>query len=247
MKFHKKIIFRSRGRGLVTKPNMDVSKVTSQQEKEKIVNNINPSITQEVKLDNSEIQCDKENTSSKISTSLDTLAPLSATCNITGYDSDSSKPVKVKSRWRRSSELEMGGSNVGFGSITAPMSTPVSSITFPSDSACCAMANIGESILPESKHNITSINTKTVETEQIKDMLITCNSLSMVSTVAQIPKTIGARISLPMVLETENREMEERLSQFEHLHENLYLTERYIKLKIVINDIFYCRSNKYYF
>jgi len=94
------------------------------------------------------------------------------------------------------------------------------------------------------KHNITSINTKTVETEQIKDMSVTCNNLSIVSPVAQIPKTIGARISLPMVLETENREMEERLSQFEHLHENLYLTERYIKLVFITSvDVMNITSN----
>ncbi|XP_026829153.1 probable histone-lysine N-methyltransferase CG1716 isoform X2 [Ooceraea biroi] len=219
---------RSRGRGLVTKPNMDVSKATLQQEKEKVVNNINPSITQEVKVDNSEVQCDKENNSSKISTSLDTLAPLSTTCNVTGYDSDSSKPVKVKSRWRRSSELEMGGSNAGFASIAAPMPMLGSSVTFPSDPARCTVINTGESVSSESKHNITSISTKAcIETEPIKDASVTSNSLPMVSTVAQIPKTIGVKISLPMVLETEDREMEERLSQFEHLRENLYLTERY--------------------
>ncbi|XP_018317830.1 uncharacterized protein Set2 isoform X5 [Mycetomoellerius zeteki] len=189
---------RSRGRGLVTKPNVD-SKAILQQEKEK-VNNTNSSITQEVKIDNFETQCDKENNSNKISTSIDTLTPLSISYSTTGYDSDSSKPVKVKSRWRRSSELEMGGSNAGFGSIIAPVSMLGSSIALQSESG-----QIG----------------------QIKDVPVISSNVSTTSTVAQIPKTIGAKISLPMVLETEDREMEERLSQFEHLHENLYLTERY--------------------
>ncbi|XP_018317828.1 probable histone-lysine N-methyltransferase CG1716 isoform X4 [Mycetomoellerius zeteki] len=191
---------RSRGRGLVTKPNVD-SKAILQQEKEK-VNNTNSSITQEVKIDNFETQCDKENNSNKISTSIDTLTPLSISYSTTGYDSDSSKPVKVKSRWRRSSELEMGGSNAGFGSIIAPVSMLGSSIALQSESGRNAPINIGESTSSELKHNA-------------------------INTIAQIPKTIGAKISLPMVLETEDREMEERLSQFEHLHENLYLTERY--------------------
>lgn len=213
---------------MVTKPNADVSKVTSQQEKEKVVNNINPALAQEVKVDNSEVQCEKENNSSKVSSSLDALAPLNATCNVTGYDSDSSKPVKVKSRWRRSSELEMGGSNAGFSSITAPMSILGSSVTFPSNPARCTVISTGEPTSSESKHNVTSVNTKAcVEAEQIRDAsAVASNSLPTVTTVAQIPKAIGAKISLPMVLETEDREMEERLSQFEHLHENLYLTER---------------------
>lgn len=228
----KKLInfFRSRGRGLVTKPNIDISKVTLQQEKDKVVNNINPSIAQEVKIDNSETQCDKENNSSKISMSLDISAPLSASYNTTGYDSDSSKPVKVKSRWRRSSELEMGGSCAGFGSIIVPTSMFGSSVAPPSELGRCASVNTGESnTSSESKHNIISKNVKPcTETEQVKDASVTSNNVSTILTVPQIPKTIGAKIPLPMVIETEDREMEERLSQFEHLRENLYLTERYI-------------------
>lgn len=219
---------------MVTKPNIDVSKVILQQEKEKVVNNTNSSIIQEIKIDNFETQCDKENNSNKISTSIDTLTPLNTSYNTTGYDSDSSKPVKVKSRWRRSSELEMGGSNAGFGSIIAPVSGMLgSSITLPSESGRYAPVNIGESMTSELKHNVISTNVKIcTEIEQIKDVSVISTNVSTVSIIAQIPKTIGAKISLPMVLETEDREMEERLSQFEHLHENLYLTERYIELKV---------------
>lgn len=214
---------RSRGRGLVTKPNIDISKAIQQ---EKVINNTNSSIIQEVKMDNFETQCDKENNSNKISTSIDTLTPLSTSYNATGYDSDSSKPVKVKSRWRRSSELEMGGSNAGFGSIIAPVSMLGSSIAPPPERN--APVNIGESTSSESKYNVISTNIKVcTETEQIKNEPVISSNISTISTVAQFPKTIGAKISLPMVLETEDREMEERLSQFEHLQENLYLTERY--------------------
>ncbi|XP_011704272.1 PREDICTED: uncharacterized protein LOC105459714 isoform X2 [Wasmannia auropunctata] len=222
---------RSRGRGLVnkTKPNIDISKANLQQEKEKVVNNTNSSIIQEVKIENFETQCDKENNSNKISTSIDTLTPLSTSYNTTGYDSDSSKPVKVKSRWRRSSELEMGGSNAGFGSIIAPVSMLGSSIAPPSESGRNApISSIGEFTSSESKHNVISTNMKIcTEKKTEQDVPVISSNVSTVSTVSQIPKTIGAKISLPMVLETEDREMEERLSQFEHLHENLYLTERY--------------------
>lgn len=212
---------------MVTKPNIDTSKTTLQQEKEKVVNNINPAITQEIKIDNSEAQCDKENSSNKISTSLDTLAPLNTSYNTTGYDSDSSKPVKVKSRWRRSSELEMGGSSAGFGYLAASVSTLGSSIAPLFESGCPAPINLGEPTSSESKHNITSTNIKaSIEPEQVKDTPLTSNNVSTASTIAQVSKTIGAKILLPMVLETEDREMEERLSQFEHLRENLYLTER---------------------
>lgn len=212
---------------MVTKPNIDISKAILQQEKEKVVNNTNSSVIQEVKIDNFETQCDKENNSNKISTSIDTLTPLNTNYNTTGYDSDSSKPVKVKSRWRRSSELEMGGSNAGFGSIIAPMSMLGSSIAPPSESGHYAPINIGESMSSELKYNVISTNIKVcTEIEQIKDIPVTSSTVSTVSTVTQIPKTVGAKILLPMVLETEDREMEERLSQFEHLHENLYLTER---------------------
>lgn len=214
---------------MVTKPNVDTSKVTLQQEKEKVVNNINPSIVQETKTDNTEVQCDKENNSNKTSTSFDTLAPLSVNYNITGYDSDSSKPVKVKSRWRRSSELEMGGSSAGFGSLATSMSMLGSYVAPPSESGarCAPVVNSGEFTSSDLKHNISTNVKVCTETEQVKDVSSTSNNISAISIAeTQIPKTIGAKISLPMVLETEDREMEERLSQFEHLRENLYLTER---------------------
>lgn len=137
------LLFRSRGRGLVTKPNIDVSKSNTQQEREKLSNNVT-STAQEIKVENPpEPQSDKENNVSKTANTFDSLTPLTTTCNTTGYDSDSCKPVKVKSRWRRSSELEMGGSSTGFGSTSAicptfgqlpPNATESVSLTFKSAS-----------------------------------------------------------------------------------------------------------------
>lgn len=223
---------RSRGRGLVTKPNIDVSKSIFQQEREKVASNTN-SIAQEVKTDNPpETQCDKENSVSKIASALDSLAPLTTSGNATGYDSDSSKPVKVKSRWRRSSELEMGGSNTGFGSIPIAASTFGTPATCTSESGLCvtlksASGGTAEAGPLDSGSTSTSPHTQTHADGEQKEATLSINNSVIGLSSTQIPKTVGAKISLPMVLETKDREMEERLSQFEHLSENLYLTERY--------------------
>ncbi|KZC07261.1 Histone-lysine N-methyltransferase SETD2 [Dufourea novaeangliae] len=222
---------RSRGRGLVTKPNIDVSKSSSQQEREKVANNI-ASTAQEVKVDNPpELQLDKENNINKSSsTTFDSLTPLATSCNTTGYDSDSCKPVKVKSRWRRSSELEMGGSSTGFGSTSVigpafgalPLNAPeLGSLTFKSVPGTAI--DVGSSDSGSGSTLITTITQSNVDAEQAKESVVVANSVTGV----QIPKAVGSKIPLPMVPETEDREMEERLSQFEYLHENLYLTERY--------------------
>ncbi|XP_043513574.1 histone-lysine N-methyltransferase SETD2 [Frieseomelitta varia] len=218
---------RSCGRGLVTKPNLDSSKTNVQQEREKIANNV-VSIAQEMKIDNPpESQLDKENNVNKTVNTFESLT-LIATCNTTGYDSDSSKPVKVKSRWRRSSELEMGGSNTGivstsavvFGNITANTSESGSYSAIKFTSGASTDINISDSI--SGLTSITNIQSNT-DIEQTKEVTTSVNN----NNIVQIPKTVGARIALPMVPEIEDREMEERLSQFEYLRENLYLTERY--------------------
>ncbi|XP_003251435.2 histone-lysine N-methyltransferase SETD2 isoform X1 [Apis mellifera] len=221
---------RSRGRGLVTKPNTDISKTNVQQEREKIVNNI-VSIAQEMKIDNpSELQSDKEANINKTTNTFESLSLLTTTCNATGYDSDSCKPVKVKSRWRRSSELEMGGSNTGaaststvgsiFGTITANISEFGSCSTLKSSTGVLADINSSESTSGATPVANFQSN---VDIEQTKEIPVSTNN----NNIVQIPKIVGARISLPMVSEIEDREMEERLSQFENLRENLYLTERY--------------------
>lgn len=161
---------------------------------------------------------------------------LATTCNTTGYDSDSSKPVKVKSRWRRSSELEMGGSSTGivststvgsvFGTITANISESGSCSTLKSTTGVLTDVNSSDST--SGSASVTNFQSNT-DTEQTKEISSVSNN-----SIVQIPKTVGARISLPMVPETKDREMEERLSQFEYLRENLYLTERYINKIIFI-------------
>ncbi|XP_003492853.1 probable histone-lysine N-methyltransferase CG1716 isoform X1 [Bombus impatiens] len=221
---------RSRGRGLVMKPNVDIAKTSVQQEREKVANNV-VSIAQEMKMDNiSESQLDKETNISKTVNTFESLTLLATTCNTTGYDSDSSKPVKVKSRWRRSSELEMGGSNTGtvstsaigsvFGTIIANISESGSCSTIKTTSG--SLTDINSSDSPSGSATITNFQSNT-ETEQTKEVSTSVNN----NNIVQIPKTVGARILLPMVPEIKDREMEERLSQFEYLRENLYLTERY--------------------
>lgn len=181
-----------------------------------------------MKIDNPpESQLDKENNVNKTVNTFESLT-LIATCNTTGYDSDSSKPVKVKSRWRRSSELEMCGSNTGivstsavvFGNITTNTSESGSCSAIKSTNGASTDINISDSI--SGLTSITNIQSNT-DIEQTKEVTTSVNN----SNIVQIPKTVGARIALPMVPEIEDREMEERLSQFEYLRENLYLTERY--------------------
>ncbi|XP_034185567.1 SET domain containing 2 isoform X1 [Osmia lignaria lignaria] len=220
---------RSRGRGLVTKPNIDVSKPIVQPEREKIINN-NCSISNEVKIDNTtEPQSDKENNVNKTANTFDSVTSLATNCPTTGYDSDSSKPVKVKSRWRRSSELEMGGSSTGavsaltIGSLLPNATTNISETGSSSTALKFTTGSLTDISCSDSGSGSTVTNTQSnVDTEQTKETLIT-NTTNIV----QIPKTVGAKIFLPMVPEIKDREMEERLSQFEYLHENLYLTERY--------------------
>ncbi|KOX67365.1 hypothetical protein WN51_08272 [Melipona quadrifasciata] len=197
---------RSCGRGLVTKPNLDSSKTNVQQEREKIGNNV-VSIAQEMKIDNpSESQLDKENNVNKTVNTFESLTLTAATCNTTGYDSDSSKPVKVKSRWRRSSELEMGGSNTGivstsavvFGNITANTSESGSCSAIKSTNGASTDINTSDSI--SGLTSITNIQSNT-DIEQTKEVTTSVNN----NNIVQIPKTVGARIPLPMVPEIEDK------------------------------------------
>ncbi|XP_017888798.1 probable histone-lysine N-methyltransferase CG1716 [Ceratina calcarata] len=212
---------RSRGRGLVMKPNLDILKSTAQQEREK-ANNAAP-IAQEVKAENPPDsggqQSDKES-NVKTANAFD-LSSYCAGC--TGYDSDSSKPVKVKSRWRRSSELEMGSAasiEASIGCIIAAAAKMTSTVPL---SAMLKSSTSLAADVHSSDSTSASLSNNCQDTEQAKETSLPSNNECTV----QIPKTVGARISLPMVLELKDREMEERLSQFELLRENLYLTERY--------------------
>ncbi|XP_033227151.1 uncharacterized protein LOC117179443 isoform X2 [Belonocnema kinseyi] len=223
---------RTRGHGLVTKPNLDTSKIGLQPNLDK-TSSCTPPLSQEPKdgFDNiSETQLDKENVGSKITITTDNLMSLPASSGATGYDSDSSKPVKVKSRWRRSSELEMGGTGsllvsplgIGFGFPAVGCLPTTETATG---------AGVAQDMLTTNSA-VNSENAGTVSSPSIMESIVN-NEISMsenntnTSLATVIPKTVGAKISLPMVLEVSDREMEERLSQFDQLNENLYLTNRY--------------------
>uniref|UniRef100_A0A0C9R0R9 [histone H3]-lysine(36) N-trimethyltransferase n=1 Tax=Fopius arisanus TaxID=64838 RepID=A0A0C9R0R9_9HYME len=172
---------RPKGRGLVTKPIADVTKAL-QLERDKI----QTPPARDTPDSQSETQSDKENSNKSIPSDLNAPNVL-----VPGYDSDSTKPVKVKSRWRRSSELEMGGntSRLGFNSQSILNSSTSSSNP--------------ETLVPVPENSVITSSIVN-ECENLKEMIS----------------------SSPVPKETD-REMEERLSQFEIIKENLYLTERY--------------------
>lgn len=155
----------------------------------------------------SETQSDREG-SNKMAFNTDSQASSNTSSGLAGYESDSSKPVKVKSRWRRSSELEMGslGSRLGFGGVSGLSGNSASGTEFSSANSSCAGSS-------------TAINSIANDSELGKNSPLNSGH-------SPIPRPVGAKIPLPMVLEVKDREMEERLSQFEHLRENAYLTER---------------------
>ena len=205
----------------MTKPSLDLSKVVLQQERDRNASSASTTI-QDLRdtLDSqSETQSDRES-SNKTTASSELLAPLNPNSGITGYDSDSSKPVKVKSRWRRSSELEMGasGSRLGFGNLGSFVGTSsgpgsMTGSDFGSGPSCPGSGSSSAAVTPVPNDS---------------DFGNVSGTIPSVFGAASspVPKMVGARIPLPMVLEVKDREMEERLSQFEHLKENSYLTDR---------------------
>lgn len=208
----------------MTKPNLDLSKVVVQQDRDRLASSASTTI-QDLRdtLDSqSETQSDREG-SNKTVISGDLSAPL--TPGVTGYDSDSSKPVKVKSRWRRSSELEMGGSalgsRLGFGSL----GSVVGSGSGPG-SATGSDFGSGPSSCAGSGSSSAAVTPVPNDSDFGKEPGTIPSNSSHGAAMSPVPRPVGARISLPMVLEVKDREMEERLSQFEHLRENAYLTER---------------------
>lgn len=64
-----------------------------------------------------------------------------------------------------------------------------------------------------------------VESLKVENVPVAAISTPTIYSTTVGQEAIGSKIALPTVNETD-REMEERLSQFEHLKENLYLTER---------------------
>ncbi|XP_043464325.1 histone-lysine N-methyltransferase SETD2 isoform X3 [Leptopilina heterotoma] len=224
---------RSRGRGLVTKPNVDMSRTAFQQDRDKTSSSNSPITTEQKDIsDNvSETQSDKENCNYKLMSSTDSLISLSASNTTTGYDSDSSKPVKVKSRWRRSSELEMGGTSSFSGArIGTNFKFSAGGISGAALTESRAEAGTDEDAfisdsLGKMENSVVSPSSNAESVRPSDSCENRSNTTSPITT--EIPKIVGAKISLPMVLEVKDREMEERLSQFENLKENLYLTERF--------------------
>jgi histone-lysine N-methyltransferase SETD2 len=160
-------------------------------------------------------QSDKENMSvSKIPLPVSSPSTLQGlvTPTIPGYDGDSCKPVKVKSRWRRSSELEMVGRRSSDRVVTATPPTPNLSprpmIPVPPSLSPrpAAPATPNPVIRPVFPDNIPSLGIIPLEQPISGD----------------VPK----RENRNDKKEKEDREMDERLRNFERLVENEYLTER---------------------
>lgn len=221
---------RSRGRGLVTKSNADISKANSTQERDKVTAHATAtSLESKINGDGqSEMQCDKENNANKMQTVHDPLIPLVANLNTTGYHSDSLKPVKVKSRWRRSSELEMGGSSTSISSTGFEFSNTVIPELVTRITAKSNSAPPGESGSLEHESTSVCASTNVQSCAEIKqDPENTENNSCLNSSTTQVSKITGTKIVPIINTDLKDKEMEERLSQFEYLRENLYLTERY--------------------
>lgn len=160
-------------------------------------------------------QSDKENVGvTKVTTPQSSPAAMYGliTPAIPGYDVDSCKPVKVKSRWRRSSELEMVGSRSSDSELAATPPTPSLSPR--------PMIPVVPSLSPRPI-------TPAIPNLPIQPVI-----------PANIPSTAIIPLEQPVSgdgpkkdnrsdrKEREDREMEERLRNFDRLVENEYLTER---------------------
>lgn len=160
-------------------------------------------------------QSDKENVSvAKIPVPMSSPATMHGlvTPTISGYDVDSCKPVKVKSRWRRSSELEMVGSRSSDSEFAATPPTP--------------------SLSPRPMIPVTPSLSPQPAASAIPNLAVQ----SLIP--ASIPSTAIIPLEQPILgdapkkdnrsdrKEREDKEMEERLRNFDRLIENEYLTER---------------------
>lgn len=160
-------------------------------------------------------QSDKENMSvTKIPLPVSSPATVQGlvTPAIPGYDGDSCKPVKVKSRWRRSSELEMVGSRSSDSEVTATPPTPnlsprpIIPVAPSLSPQPAAPPTPNPLIRPVFPGNIPSMGIIPLEQPVSGD----------------VPKKDNRNDRK----EREDREMEERLRNFDRLVENEYLTER---------------------
>ncbi|XP_058795844.1 probable histone-lysine N-methyltransferase CG1716 isoform X2 [Phymastichus coffea] len=218
---------KSCGRGLVIKPIQESQKVSIS---DSLINN---AVVMPEQHHGSEITKRMKNL---IQTQLDKSNYKCPTIDnfpsVIHCDSNTNKPVKVKSRWRRSSELEMSNntswsasqqsSNISSAGNDVSVEDSFSNSTAIKELNC----NIDPLRLPSALLKQESDQTTISTEDSVTCKIITFTLVNNLSqNVSIIPNNIGAK-PLPMIPEVD-REMEERLRQFEHLRENLYLTERY--------------------
>ncbi|XP_046385878.1 uncharacterized protein LOC124155803 isoform X2 [Ischnura elegans] len=129
---------------------------------------------------------------------------------------DTCKPVKVKSRWRRSSELEMGGGRCSDNEMRTTPPPPVSPRLPAPPPPPPPSTSLPCSTVPSP----TSLNT----TECCSS--VTDQSPSTFVTPSSKPDGADAKKGSEGKTEKREREMEERLRNFEIVDENIYLTER---------------------
>jgi histone-lysine N-methyltransferase SETD2 len=163
-------------------------------------------------------QSDKENVvATKIPLPMSSPATMHGlvTPAIPGYEVDSCKPVKVKSRWRRSSELEMVGSR---GSDSELATTPPTPSLSPRP-----MILVAPSLSPQPPASATS---------HLPVLPLMPGNIPGTAVIpfeqpisGDTPKKDN-RSDRNDKKEREDKEMEERLRNFERLIENEYLTER---------------------
>lgn len=126
--------------------------------------------------------------------------PVITTSSVQSYDSDCNKPVKVKSRWRRSSELEMGGNRSSDSELATP---PTPSIS-PRPLGNCLTGSSPRLVSPRAPP-----------------------SLSMGSNVCEDNLDVGQKKEIRNEKkERDDKEMEERLRSFSIISENEYHTDR---------------------
>ncbi|GLH04577.1 Probable histone-lysine N-methyltransferase CG1716 [Gryllus bimaculatus] len=124
------------------------------------------------------------------------------------YEVDSSKPVKVKSRWRRSSELEMGGNRSSDSDMTTPPTPSISPRPVAPLVPNLSPRPVVSSMLPPARVSLLPV--PIMPLTEILDP----NSFTDISKEEQEKK------------DDDEKEKQERLNSFIPLMENEYLTDR---------------------
>lgn len=139
-------------------------------------------------------------------------SPILAPPVVRGFDSD--KPVKVKSRWRRSSELEMGSRVSSENSVLTVSSSTASN-------------NISATESVVSASTVTSSSSDVVDTTSDSTLMLPPSSaLSAVSNSASSSTPQWPTADTTSAKKDE--ELEEKLRTFVHLDSNEYHTGRFV-------------------